>query len=264
MVKTLKYLNLFFFVFMILINILANIIPLGHGNTGAISAKYPNLFTPAPVTFAIWGVIYILVAFFIVYQLDIFNTQMYEQRLIDFIGPWFIISCIMNIGWLFSWHYESLGISMAFMLGLLFSLIMIVTNFSFFIDTIADTSSTSFIERLSYSAFNIYLGWITAATIANASVLLVKIRWDRFGMSETAITNIVLAVGALLGVLFIIFGQRYMASAAIIWAYCGILIKHISQSGYGGEYPSIILVTGICIVSILSAVLISMLISITQ
>ena len=73
MVKSLKYWNIIFFISMISINIIANTLPFGRGSTAEISAKYHSLFTPAPLTFSIWFVIYLLLGYFIVYQLGVFN-----------------------------------------------------------------------------------------------------------------------------------------------------------------------------------------------
>ena len=253
MLRTLKYMNLTFLVLMIAINAMANTIPLGHGNTGSISSKYPNLFTPAPITFSIWGIIYVMVTYFIVYQFGIFNKGIFADDFIKLIGFWFIISCIMNIGWIFSWHYEAIWLSMIFMVGLLISLIIITMKISpnaIMLET--GSNSIPLLAKMCMYAFDIYLGWIVAATIANMSVLLVKIEWNRFGLSEEFWTVVMLIVGALLGMLFIITSRRYMTSLAIIWAFCGILIKHISQSGYAGKYPVIIAITIIGIVIILT------------
>lgn len=254
MLRALKYVNLVFFILMIIINALANTMPLGYGNTGDISAKYPNLFTPAPITFSIWGVIYLLVAFFISYQFDLFSDQRFANALTDLIGPWFIISCLMNIGWIFSWHFDLTGLSMVFMVGLLLTLTIITTDISpAAVINMADTNSMPFAAKLCTYAFDIYLGWIVAATIANFSVLLVKVKWNRFGLSEEFWTIIILLIGAAIGALFILTNQRYMSALAIIWAYCGILIKHISPEGYGASYPRIIITAFIGIFIILAA-----------
>lgn len=259
MIKAFRYINLSFFIFMICINALANILPLGHGNTGMISNNYPNLFTPAPITFSIWGVIYILVTIFIIYQLGLFSNSNLANNMVELIGPWFIISCIMNIGWLFSWHYEFIWLSMIFMLGLLFSLIIIVTRFSPTVyERKVGLSSTSFLVKLCFYTFDLYLGWITAATIANASVLLVKIKWNRFTLSEQFWTIVMLIVAAVIGVIFVVYPRRYMSAIALIWAFCGIMIKHVSQSGYRGNYPSIITVSTICIIAVVSAIIIQL------
>lgn len=259
MIKTLKYLNLIFFILMIVINTLANILPLGHGNTGDISSKYQNLFTPAPITFSIWGIIYLLLCIFIVYQLDLLDNQMFTKTILVLIGPWFIISCIMNIGWIFSWHYDVIWLSLLFMLGLLFSLIMISAKFSpTIVEQTSGVSETTFLAKLCFYTFDIYLGWIAVATIANVIVLLIKLSWNGFGVTDQIWTILIIFVGALLGILFVLFGHRYMSAVAIIWAYCGILIKHISMSGFAGKYPSIIITTIIGIVAIVSTIVVNM------
>ena len=47
--------NILAFVLVIVVNGMANGIPLGGQTTGEISAKYPSLFTPAGYVFSIWG-----------------------------------------------------------------------------------------------------------------------------------------------------------------------------------------------------------------
>ena len=259
MMKSLKYINLAFFALTIIINALANLMPFGGGNTGEISAKYPNLFTPAPITFSIWGIIYLMVAFFIFYQFGLLNHA-YADSFVRLAGYWFIISCVMNIGWIFSWHFDAIWLSMVFMVGLLLSLIILTIRISpIAIMSETDTKSIPLLARLCMYGFDIYLGWICAATIANLSVLLVKMNWDRFSFSEEFWTVIVLLVGAILGILFIFMSRRYMSALAIIWAYCGILIKHIDQNGYAGSHPLIIIVTLLSISIILAAGIVRML-----
>ncbi|MFA5764936.1 MAG: hypothetical protein WC929_02135, partial [Bacilli bacterium] len=57
-------LALLMYIFMIVMNIFANALPLNGIATGAVSFKYPNLFQPAGITFSIWGLIYILLLIF--------------------------------------------------------------------------------------------------------------------------------------------------------------------------------------------------------
>ena len=252
MVRVLKHMNLVFFVIMIGVNIIANVMPLGHGKTGVISEKYPNMFTPAPITFSIWGIIYILVGFFITYQCCFLDSNLFTGIFINQIGYWFIISCIMNIGWLFSWHYERIGLSMIFMVGLLCSLIIITKRLlPIEISHITGSSIIPFFAKISTYGFDIYLGWIVAATIANMSVLLVKLNWNRFGMSEELTTIIVLVLGIMLAVLMVAVSKRYFAALAIAWAYGGILIRHVSQKGYAGKYPLVAIYAGVGVAAII-------------
>ena len=53
---------------MVGMNGLANALPLFGNSTAEVSRRYPTLFTPAPFTFAVWGVIYLLLGAFAVYQ----------------------------------------------------------------------------------------------------------------------------------------------------------------------------------------------------
>ena len=87
----------------IVVNGLANSLPLNGRLTGELSDSYPNLFVPAGLTFAIWGVIYTLLVIFAIYQFqDFFKKDSDRLGFIHRIGWLFIVSCIGNIacnGW---------------------------------------------------------------------------------------------------------------------------------------------------------------------
>ena len=53
---------------MVIVNFLATSLPINNRSTGAISDAYPNLFAPAGLTFSIWGLIYLLLAGYVIYQ----------------------------------------------------------------------------------------------------------------------------------------------------------------------------------------------------
>lgn len=223
MTGLLKWINFSVFLTMIIVNALANLIPLGGHTTGEVSAGYPNLFTPAPFTFAIWGVIYLLMGFYSIMQLNMSDTNTSLARVHSSIGILFILSCVFNIAWVFSWHFSKIGLSVICMLLLLATLICINLRLTLVPDV-------PLWERLTVYGFNIYLGWISVATIANIAVFLVKVNWSGFGIPSIIWTICVIAVGALIGVGFAMIGQRYFAAGAMIWAYFGIVIKHISSS----------------------------------
>jgi len=207
-----KYLNLLFFAATIVMNYLANALPLNGKTTGELSDAYPNLFVPAGVTFSIWGVIYILLLIFCVVQ---FTTS--HQAVISRIG-WLVgISCIFNALWIVAWHYERLPLSLILMLGLLVSLIWI----------------NIFIKDMPFgffkAAFGIYLGWICIATIANVTALLVTYGWGGFGISEETWTIIMIIVGTLVVALAIWRLDNPFIGFAVVWAFVGIMIKRQSD-----------------------------------
>ena len=53
---------------MVAVNFLANSLPINNRSTGEISDAYPNLFAPAGLAFSIWGLIYLLLGVFVLYQ----------------------------------------------------------------------------------------------------------------------------------------------------------------------------------------------------
>lgn len=221
-----KYLVIISYIAMILVNALANIIPLGGVTTGEVSNAYPNLFTPAPLTFSIWGLIYLLLAVFVVYQ---FKN---ESDALQSIRKAFIASSIANMLWLTAWHMQEIGASLIVMVGLLLSLIWIA---------ILRRKSTSPFLSVQLP-FGVYFGWITVATIANVTVFLVQLGFDGFGISEDRWTAIVLLVGLVIAVRTMTKFRDIPYGLVILWAYAGILMKHLAQWGYAGMYMRVILV----------------------
>lgn len=240
-----KWLNTILFGAVLTVNALANLIPFGGNTTAQVSEKYPNLFTPAPVTFAIWAVIYLLLGAFIIWQWTGKTADKYVLNA----GPWFALSCLFNIGWIFAWHYDVIWLSCVFIACLLASLTVLTLK--------VRSSSPSFFERLlGEVGFEIYLGWIIAATIANVSVLLTKLSWNGFGLSEQVWTVAVLLIGMIISVLVSVKGHMVFASLAVVWAYAGILNRHISQSFFDGKYPVIVITALLSVVVTASAALI--------
>jgi hypothetical protein len=77
--------------------------------------------------------------------------------------------------------------------------------------------------------FGIYLGWISVATIANASALLSHLNppWTGWGISPAAWAIIVMAVAMLLAFLMAAIRQDTAYNLVVIWALAGIGVKQI-------------------------------------
>jgi len=203
-----KYLNLLFFAGMILMNYLANAIPLNNKTTGQLSDAYPNLFVPAGITFSIWGIIYLLVAGFCTVQFIGTNKAASAK-----IGWLFVLSCLMNMLWIVFWHYEKLPLSLLVMCILLISLVLLNIR-------IQDLS-----PGIIKATFGIYLGWICIATIANVTTLLVHYNWNGFGISGETWTIIIIFTGTLIAALSLIKLRNPFIGLSVIWAFVGIIIK---------------------------------------
>lgn len=248
--KTMKWVNTLAFLAMVTINMLSNLLPLGGKTTGQISDAYPSLFTPAGMTFSIWGVIYVLLGVFILYQWGLLDTAEESRRVSSAIGILFAVSCVLNILWILCWHSDAIGWSLLCMAGLLISLILIQRRLR--------SDPPGLLRRIAvHAGFDIYFGWIIAASIANISVWLVRSGWDRFSLSETFWTTAVLIIGAAIGICVVLIGRNRLAGWALIWAYIGILTKHLSGSGFAGRYPIIIIAAGLGIAGILASTVIA-------
>lgn len=241
-ITVIRFLTAVTFIVMIIINALANIIPINGLNTGQVSDYYKNLFAPAGYTFSIWGLIYILLAGYTIYQFRFSqgNIRGFSRMLFEKVGVYFSISSIANTLWIFSWHYRIIYLSMFFMLIILVCLILI--------NQVINKADLSRRERIFIKLpFSVYFGWITVATIANATTLLVSLGWNRFGISEQLWTVIIISIGLIISVVTILKFRDISYGFVVIWAYLGIAVKHTTASGFSGQYPAVIYTTIICI-----------------
>lgn len=203
-----KYVNLLLFVFMIVMNYLANALPINGKTTGQLSDFYPNLFVPAGITFSIWGVIYLLIALFCVVQFSPSN-----QVIVEKIGWLFVISSLLNGLWIVAWHYQKLPLSMLIMLGILVTLLLI------------NVQLKNQPVSITKAAFGIYLGWICIATIANVTALLVNYNWGGWGISEQTWTIVMITAGLLITSITLLRLNNPFVGLSVVWAFAGIAIK---------------------------------------
>jgi len=231
------------FILMIVVNFLANTIPINGQTTGEVTYSYPNLFAPAGITFAIWGLIYLLLAGFTLYLVGFFQGDLntIKADLLNKIGIAFSISSICNSAWIFSWHYHKIPLSMLLMVLILVCLIFI----NYIVRNEKLTEREKFFIRL---PFSVYFGWITVATIANATTLLVSLGWNGFGISEQTWAIVIIIVGMLIGSATIIRNRDIAYDLVMLWAYEGILIKHTTESGFSGQYPAVIYTVIACMI----------------
>ena len=206
------------FIVMITVNILSNALPINGMDMNELSAKYPSLFTPAGFTFGIWGVIYLLLLIFVIFQ------ALPGQRgntAIAGISGLFVQTCAANAAWIVVWHYEMIAVALLIMLYLLVTLIRIFRRLHGEDLSLRD----KLIIRL---PFSIYTGWITLATIANISALQTATDTNAVGLSYVTWTLIKLALVATVAASVL---RRYGDIAFVLvaeWAAWGI---HSMQTG---------------------------------
>lgn len=210
--------NVLAYMLMIAINALANLLPIGGRTTGEVSAMFPTLITPASYAFAIWGVIYALLGGFVILQLI---PRWREEPRLQAIGPWFILSCLLNSAWIIAWNYLEIKASVFIMLALLLVLTVL------YVRTRPDSHAPSPLLTwlLIELPFSIYLGWISVATILNVTIALKASAWDGWDLPP-ALWAVILLVLAFTLALAMLTNYRDIAYVlTIAWALIAIGVK---------------------------------------
>lgn len=221
MKKTLQISNIIFFVAMVAVNYISNTGVINNTSMGEISNSINSLFTPAGYAFSIWGLIYLMLFGFIIYQSRSLFTKVSDDDFIIKTGWWFVISCTANISWVFLWLNLHIGLSIIAMFVLLYSLLKIVMN-----NRMELWDAPISIIAFLWWPFVFYSGWVTVASIANVSAYLVSINWDGWGISATNWTIIMILIAGIINL--IVTWTRNMREFALVgvWALAAIAVAN--------------------------------------
>lgn len=203
---------------------------------GEVSDKYPTLFTPAGITFSIWGLIYILLIIFCIYHLvKAFNSDASHEANIDLrkIGYLFIVNSLATGAWTIAWVHEMLLVSVLLILVQLFTLIAIHNRLDIYDPTRSATS-----RWVTQFPLSIYFGWIIIATVANISATLVGYNWTGFGLTPEFWAILMILVASLITIILVIFKRNAFVGLVTMWAFYGIVLKHREEVHVSG--PDII------------------------
>ena len=192
---------------MFVVNILSNALPINGLTTAEISNAIQIYFVPAGYVFSIWGVIYLGI---VIYLISMFTNFTKEDMAI---APFVIASSLANTIWIFMWHYQLIYLSVIFMLVILASLIVVALKLN--------KPEVSLVKK---TPFNIYLGWISVASIANIAGALYTANWNGFGISPEIWSAIMLVIATVLAVLALV-KKNLAYTLVILWAVIGIVVK---------------------------------------
>ena len=219
MKKTLQVANLVAFIFMVAFNYISNTGFINGETMASVSAEYQNLFTPAGYAFSIWGLIYLGLGAYVIFQ----TISVRGKKLVPKIGWWFVISCLLNVSWIFAWLFHLIDLSVIVMTLLLFSLLVIVYRTRMELD-----DEPLPVIAFFWWPFSFYSGWISVALIANVAAYLTSIDWNGFGISEVSWTLIMILIAAVIN-LFITW-TRNMREFALVGAW-GLVAVGVANQG---------------------------------
>jgi hypothetical protein len=228
----------------ITVNGLANALPINGMNTGQVSDNFDVFFVPAGYVFSIWGLIYILLVAFTIYQA---LPAQKDNPVLKSIRGWYVIGCLANSIWIFAWHYLQFNMTIMLMTILLVSLLLIYKRLRK--ANAADTSSGMrwFVQL----PFSVYLGWITVATIANVTDVLDFNKWNGFGIAGETWAIIMLVVAVMIAVWMMLAQRDWPYLAVLAWAFAGIGVKFAGESIVATAAYAAAVIAGILLVAAL-------------
>lgn len=202
---------------LIIFNWLAATGRLGGIETGAVSDKYPTHITPAGYAFAIWSVIYLGLIAFSIFQALPKNIERFRR-----IRTIYILSCAANCAWLYFWHQELIAVCLL--------IIFILLGTLAFINIRLQKTESSGDYWLAKVPFGLYFGWVTVATILNATITLVYLGVEVSDLAAKLIGTGLIAIAAAFGVTIRWKLKNYFYPLAIAWALTAIAVKQSGQT----------------------------------
>lgn len=222
--RLIAVLDLLGFGAVVTVNALANILPINGLTTGELSDMYPNLFVPAGFTFSIWGLIYLMLLAMVGYRLVSAFRSGGEGAFRE-VSWLFLLTCVLNVSWILAWHHQLVVLSVLIMLGFLATLAWIYLRLR------GDAAQLSGNDRwLVVPVFSVYLGWISIATVANVTTLLVDLGWRGGSLGEEWWTGIMLGVAILLGLVMLWKYRDWVYAGVLVWAFWGIYSKRSASA----------------------------------
>ncbi len=225
-------------VLVITVNALANTLPINGLTTGEISDRFEVYFVPAGYVFSIWGLIYLALVGFTVYQA---LPSQRENPHLRRIGYLYALSCVANAAWIFLWHYEQFPWTLLAMVVLLLLLITIYLRLRIGLVRVPPA-----VTWLVHVPFSIYLGWFTVATVANVTSLLDFLNWNGWGLAPELWAILMLIIAGLIASAVSITRGDVAYVLVIVWAFAGIVVKQVdtlSVAITAGVVAGIVLLT---------------------
>lgn len=222
MTRNLSVLNLLSTILLITISYFSQAIQLNNNTIGSVSEAYENLFTPAGYAFSIWGLIYVALIVYCIFQLiNAFGDGARDTSYTTRTGPWFIIANLSNSAWIVAWLYEATGLSVLLIFAALISLIFIV------IRTNMERADVPLkILAMVWWPICLYSGWIAVAAISNVAAYLTKLEWSGGFLSDIQWTVVMLVLTVGINLL-IVYKRNMREFAAVgVWALIAIYFQN--------------------------------------
>jgi hypothetical protein len=203
-----------------------------------IGARYKAALTPSEYAFSIWGLIYLGLAAFSVFQLMPANLTRFRG-----IRTLYIAGCVLNVAWLYFWLSDRLGLSLALVSGLAVILFLLTARIG---------SAEDLATRITKATFGLYAGWVTVEAFA---ILFVVFAATGFAISSSisAVLGVIaIILMSAIAVLMVWRYNNYLFPLAVAWGIAAIAIK---QSGNTAIVVACAVGVIVCLIAALSFVM---------
>jgi hypothetical protein len=224
------------------VNALSNLFPLNGESIGELSNTLFRAvqIIPANYAFSIWGIIYLGLFAYGIYQA---SPERGGDRLLQSINVPLIVSSLAQIVWVLLFLSRQFWWSVLAMAAILIPLILIYQRLW------ANRGSLTRRERwLVRIPLTIYLAWIAVATIVNVAIALYNSGWNGFGLSDNGWTVIMLMVGAAIASILALQRADIPFVAVFVWAFVAIAVRQFDQWGIVAVAIACSLVMAVCLV----------------
>lgn len=201
------------------VNIWSNLFPINGLNIGQIANTIftPVQILPANYAFSIWGLIYLGLIGYGVYQLLPSQRQNPILRRVDYL---LIIACVVQSAWVVLFLLRQFWLSTIAMAGILLPLIGIYLCLGMGQRRVSREE-----KWLAQIPFSIYLGWISVATIVNVAVSLFYNNWDGFGLAPSLWTAVMIVIAGGIAATLAVQRRDIAYPLVIVWALIAIAIR---------------------------------------
>ncbi len=221
-----SWINALFLLVTLAINFLGALGIINGLSQKEISDMFVTLITPSPSTFSIWSVIYSLLIISIIVMI-VKKDETYYRDAVNQISNLFRISCILNILWIIAFSYVLIELSVLMIFGFVVILSLICRNL------LKINEGKHLLLPLT---FGLYTGWLFIASVVNTAAMLVKLKWNGFGLRDDIWAIIILIVSILLVVVVLSKVRNVAFVLPVIWAYFGIYESLNSPEGFNGQF----------------------------
>ncbi|PZV08165.1 MAG: hypothetical protein DCF21_20970 [Leptolyngbya sp.] len=203
----------------VVFNTLFNRFPPGGQSVGEIANTILAgvLITPANYAFAIWGIVYLGLFAYAIYQ---FHPQRRQDPQLQRVNWLLIVACIAQSVWIGLFSIQQFGWSILAMLGILIPLMGIYLTLGIGRERVSRQR-----RWMAHIPFSLYLGWISVATIVNVASALYASNWGGWGISSVTWTVAMIVVAAIIGELVIYRHGDVAFTLVFVWAFVAIAVR---------------------------------------